>query len=211
MKKVIENINSQADCKLYQRCFLTQNTYTLAEGGILVNEKRAFSSKKYMVPFENIAAERTEISYSSAIWFWAMLILWSLSILTLVLLFLGKDVDSLAYAFWGFLAVIATIIYLYSRTSHVILVAGQPGLILHKNVPSKEEMEAFIETVNIAKKNYLTQHYLIGTSDASKADAIHKLSWLKEHGIITQSDFDILKRDIVDSAKGESNPRISFN
>ncbi len=199
------------DNLLKQRRFLSQYTFRLVDDGIQVHEKSVLSSSKYKVPFENIAVESTEISQSSTFWFWAMVLLWCLSLLNLILLILGKDVESDVFIVWGIFASIASVAFYFSSKTYTAFVAGEPGLVLLKDKPSIEKMECFLKIVHDTKKEFLAQHYLIGSNESTKADAIHKLSWLQEHGVISKSDFEILKKEIVDNASGNDDFRISLN
>jgi hypothetical protein len=187
--------------RLVQRRFLSRITVDILDKGIAVSERIMFNPRKYKVRFENISAEGEEVSNSSQLRFWATIILFALALLTGLLQLFGQDVGGWAFLIWVVLGIITGVSYLMSRETFLVYGAVRPQLIVYKNKPNVGAFTAFMAEVQRRKQDYILNNYLLNTAVGSSADAIHKLAWLKNEGAINDTEFELLKAEIVGNAR----------
>lgn len=186
---------------LKQRRFFTRFEFLLGETHIQVTERRITSSRSYNVPFENVTADPMEVMVSSRGRFWATLVFAALTLLVAILQIVGGDVDQGAWIVWGSFTIVTGAAYWMSRRTYLVFNAGQPALVVLKGRPSEEVLSAFLEEMQKRKRAYLAQRYLASTSEGAPADTIHKLAWLREMGVVSPDEFDVLKSDVVRRAE----------
>lgn len=187
--------------RLEQRHFFTRLTYQIIDNGIAATERTIFTPKKYKVPFENISLEATEVTVSSKFRFWVMIIFFSLALMTGLLKLFSQDVGGGAYLIWMALGIIAGVSFLLSRETFLVYGSGELTLVVYKDKPTPEALAAFVDEVQCKKHDYLLQHYLLDTTVSSSVDAIHKLTWLRNEGAITDKEFEILKAEVVQNSR----------
>ncbi len=187
--------------RLVQRRFLTRITVEIVDKGVAVSERTMFNPRKYKVAFENIHQEGTEVNPSSQFRFWATIILFGLALLTGLLQLFGQDVGGWAFMVWVVLGIIAGVSYLMSRETFLVYGSVRPQLIVYKNKPNVGAFTDFMAEVQRRKQDYILKNYLLNTAVGSSADAIHKLAWLKNEGAINDTEFELLKAEIVGNAR----------
>ena len=187
--------------RLVQRRFLKRITVDIVDKGVSVSERTMFTPRKYKVRFESISAEGVEVSNSSQFRFWAAIILFGFALLTGLLELFGQDVGGRAFAVWLVLGIIAGASYLMSRETFLVYGSARPALVVYKDKPSPAAFTAFIAEVQRRKQDYILKNYLLETAIGSSADAIHKLAWLKNEGAINNTEFELLKAEIVANAR----------
>ena len=187
--------------RLVQRRFLTRITVDIVDKGVSVSERIMFTPRKYKVRFESISAEGEEVSNSSQFRFWAAIILFGFALLTGLLQLFGQDVGGRAFIIWFVLGIIAGASYLMSRETFLVYGSSRPALVVYKDKPSPAAFAAFMAEVQRRKQDYILKNYLLETAIGSSADAIHKLAWLKNEGAINDTEFELLKAEIVSNAR----------
>ena len=187
--------------RLVQRRFLARIMVDIVDKGVSVSERTMFTPRKYKVRFESISAEGEEVSNSSQFRFWAAIILFGFALLTGLLELFGQDVGGRTFAVWLVLGIIAGASYLMSRETFLVYGSARPALVVYKDKPNPAAFTAFMAEVQRRKQDYILKNYLLETAIGSSADAIHKLAWLKNEGAINNTEFELLKAEIVANAR----------
>ena len=187
--------------RLVQRRFFTRITVQIVDKGVAVSERTMFTPRKYKVAFESIPPEGNEVALSSQFRFWATIILFSLALLTGLLELFGQDVGGRTFIVWLALGIIAGVGFLLSRETFLVYGSARPALVVYKDKPNPAAFAAFMAELQRRKHDYILQHYLLDTAVGSSVDAIHKLAWLKNEGAITDTEFELLKSEIVGNAR----------
>jgi hypothetical protein len=189
--------------KFEQRRFFTKLQYQIVSDGINFRESSVFSARQNKVPFENIPQEPSEVTTSAKWLFWVTVFLLSLSILMGILYLSGQNVESDAFIFWGILGLFTGICFITSRKHFLVyrLRNDKQALVFFKDKPTKELLRQFIITMHNQQREYLRQHYLIGSESAASVDAIQKLLWLKAQNAINEDEFAKLKQDVIEKTK----------
>jgi hypothetical protein len=195
---------------LIQERFVKRFAFQLEPDAIAVIEQDGPTKRSYRVPFESLDPAPVDVTIWSKPRLWATGVFLALSVLMLVVQLQGGDVESGAALFYASCAALATVLFLRSRQSYVVL-KGTPGLVLMKDRPTAQAMTAFIATVQERRRQYLAEHYLLGTHEGALIDALHKLEMLRKEGTVSDAEFEILKADIVGRAQSSRPPQSSPN
>lgn len=185
-----------------QRRFFTKLTFRLEPAFVHVTERELTSSRSYVVPYENISAEPVEVMISSRRWLVAAIILVLLTILVAGSALRGDDVEAGAWLFWGTFAALAGITYYVSRSSYLVFRSGEPPLVVMKDRPSRAALDQFLQEVQQRKTLYLAQAAMTQVRGSSAADALQKLAYLRQLGVLNEEEFAVLKADILRHAQG---------
>ena len=136
---------------------IEKQTYTIKEDGVGVFISSPTEKKEYKINYDAIPADPTIYSERSKPAFWCMVVFWTLSIVTFILLLAGGDVENLAWVFWGTFAAISTMWYFFSKRSYV-LYAGFNGAILSFKLNKKnDDAEKLSANINTLKMKYLEE------------------------------------------------------
>lgn len=187
--------------RLDQRRFLTRISLEVGEDGVHATERGLLHSRSFRLPFEEVPDEPERVRTASRPWFWGMVVLWIAALFTGALEAVGGEVDAGAYLFWGALAVMASLAFASSRASLRVLRAGESTVVMFEDRPSRAALDAFLAGLRERRDAYLVRRYMTGTAADSKADALHRLHWLREQGAISDEEFDLLKRDVLAQAE----------
>ncbi len=180
-----------------QRRFLTEFQFDLTPCDVRVREKGLTYSRTYRVPFENVTTEPVEVTVGSKPRLVTTVVLALLAVLMGGYASRGDDIEPGAWAFYGGCAVLAAVLFVFSRQSFLVFKAADPGLIVMKNRPSPEALSAFLAAVHEHRRDYLRQRYLLNAPATNPADTIQKLHWLYQEGAISDLEFATLKAGAV--------------
>lgn len=104
------------------------------------------------------------------------------------------------------LFMLATAIYWHfwrlPRCTVYQLSATDPALLVVKQQPSLEAVQAFIEQVMAARHDYLRSTYATDIHAADKITQLERLAALLESKAITRAEFDQLKKDVLAQGAG---------
>ncbi len=196
------------DVVFKQRHLLRKHQYRLVQDGVYVAENWLTGSTKYKVAFEDIPKEPSEVTVSSKGYLSLTIVLAAITIFTSAFLFLRQNVGPGIPLIWGVLSVLTGTLYFLSRQHFLVFgaPAGNEPLILYKDRPSCALLEQFLTRLQTRKKEYLRRTYL-REDGLPLADAVRKLTWLKEQGIITGEEFEKLKAHSVGTGPwGSAHP-----
>ncbi len=178
---------------LHQRTPIGTGTYfTLRETGVSVEEKSIFTSRRYDVSFETIPNDGVEVTTSSKTAF------------TLAGVGLVVGVFQLitqSAPFYLALGALCAAWYWWSRRSFVVFHCGERTLVFRTNLPSHEEVAAFLGILQEQKHDYIRKNYP-PTRTGSLVDDLQKLAWLKSTGCLTEEEFARMKASLLNDVKG---------
>lgn len=190
--------------KLEQKKLVGKRSFILVDDGVHVKEAEWFSSREFEVPFEIIADERHDKMIYSKSWLGITILFLVLCIITAVaeLSGDGDSVEKGAYIFYGGIALFCVVIVALSRRK-LLIYGGEDGpLAFYSGLPSKEQLEAFIEEIGVRKRSYLLGKYAYDEQSLSKADELAKIGWLKDQGVLSEAEFRKLKHEILGNDGG---------
>jgi hypothetical protein len=206
-------MNETYNDSLKQWHFFRRNTYKITENGVEMKETTPLHTVKTSIPFEGISNIPDEVTLSSKPFFWAMVIFWLLAVIVGITAIAGGDVEKGAPFIWGGFGVVFTFLYLTSREKYLVFKVNQTikGLAILKDKPNKIKFKQFIDSVQTKKHEYLKRVYLTGPVESNSADAVQKLAWLKEHGALTQEEFEKLKTEVIKKSELSGGLPTSLN
>jgi len=171
--------------------------YALEDDAVKVKRTDLFDSESYEIRYEEVSNDPTEVEYSSkarvifavVVWCWCgfgitvqvfnernwkWILLWAAAIL-------------LAYGIW-----------VVSKRHYLVFQGTNRNLIIP--VPKKDDsgMRRFVESFREQRKSRILATFSQpGVPPGSLADEIQKLAWLRNSGVLTDSEFDTLKKNLV--------------
>jgi hypothetical protein len=189
--------------KFAQRKITGRRDFELTEDGIFVKESEFGNKRKYLVPYESLGTEKIEITTFSKRLAWAAFI----TTCIFVLFFAGwmtthKDLGIML--FWGSTALMCGTYLFISWQKYIVYAGENATLIFYADIPSKEQLEAFIADVDEARKNYLLSKYAYSQSQTAP-DQIMKLTWLRNNGALSEDEFERMKQRIVTNFEIDGN------
>lgn len=144
--------------KFSQRKFIGKHDFELAEGGILVKTSEFGVTRKFAVQFESLGNEKTEITLYSKRLAWATFITTCLCLLFVAgWMATGKDANLMV--FWGILAFSCGLILFLTWQKYLVYGGEHARIAFYADVPSREQLEAFIADIQETKNSYLLAKY----------------------------------------------------
>jgi hypothetical protein len=142
---------------LIQSRMFNKAEFTLETDGISVSEKNLSRSKKTHIYFENIPPKPSELTTSAKKVFIGAIAFTLLAVVCLPLAFAKKAAWS-APAVWVVVAAIFWIGFYFSKKSLIRFVQNGSGINLHRNKPSENAVEEFIEKMFQSRNAYLLKN-----------------------------------------------------
>ena len=179
---------------LKQRKFLEVREMALQEKGIAQKYSKMGNSHELFIPYENVTNKTELANVTSKKWLIATIFFSIALLVSFISRIVGTDVDTGAELIWGAFTIISFFMYWQSKKSYVIVRLSEENLIFFKNVPNTKTVEAFIDEMFETRKLYLRERYARIDTDFSVQENIGRFRWLKDNDIITQFEYDELKR-----------------
>lgn len=194
-----------------QRRFPTEFQFDLTQFDIRVREKGLTYSRTYRVDYEHVSLEPGEVTRSSTPGLIVTIALAVLGIIGGVAALQGRDVAPAAWALYGGAALLATVWYFGSRRSFYVFKTGEPALVVLKNRPSSEAVNAFLAALHEHRRGYLRQRYLINAPARGPAETIQQLDWLHQLGAISPLEHEKLKARAAGVSEEQPFPRSTLH
>lgn len=182
-----------------QQYLLSSRNYTIEYNGVRVLEKGLNKQFSYFVPFEEVPStpfslrmyDKTAIILTMVCSVFAVVI--AIGILRSGQVTIGNIVFILA------LVGIPAALTWFTRKELAGLGVPGNGLILRANRPSALAVQAFLQALKQAKISYLREAYFDKAASNGPAHELQVLLWLKEHGAISNGEFEARKQNLSDS------------
>jgi len=158
------------------------------------------------IPYENLTSDKISQKTSNNTVLAISLALYVLSIALLVADLRGSNVEAVAWIVWAVIATIVLVKYLRGRENlWKLKLTNNSYINIHKNVPSENATNLFIEKIYSKRNEYLRENYLIIDGNLNYENQLNNLKWLKTMNVISKSEFeekyDELKRTYKPSQK----------
>lgn len=180
-----------------QRSFFETRVFQLYKDRINVKELKPFENKEYTKPFEVICNERINIrSYPVGS---LTGIAGSIFFFSFFAYFLRNEPKILVgpAVIFGVVILLFFMHLLFSNKKFTGYNADTKSLLFFKDLPSKEDLEDFLEVFEKRKKDYLYDKYRYVELEKGVGSEITKLFWLKDKGALTEEEFQIAKNKIL--------------
>ena len=170
--------------------------HTLYDDKILVESKTIRSITRYEVKLEELGFDKiyqADNVTPGKIWF-AILILFPFFIIAAQLSdkpVPWASVIFLSVIFWA----VALAGYFKQNKDDIFLTGGKKNLVFYRNVPNEEEVLRFIEIISDAKKEMLKKRLIRFDDYTQEPEFLARLNYLRDHGMITQEEFDDIYTD----------------
>lgn len=201
--------------KFTQKKQFVTRTFELNEDGILVNYKR-FQKYEEFIRYEDIPNNKFTFTIFPKISFFGALICMMISIFLFISsLLVETETDEIESSlFYIAFAIPFGIYFLLNKGSYVSLNDGNKNIPFFKNDPSEKIVEDFIDKILEAKNEFIdvkySDNYYFQSSDSSVSNELFRLSRLKERSIISEEEFEKMKKDLIDGNSKERRA-VGFN
>lgn len=186
--------------KLTQRQGSRHREFDLIENKLHVKTRSLGEKSEYTIDIENLGAEKYYKTYSRVgprivgSVFYVFMLMFVVSILLeenmAAIENFGKLI--LGIILFGGLGSLA---FFAPLRNEIHLVGGSAQVMFLLNSPSKEEMENFINEIITRSRRILTDKYSKVDPDLPEEIQINNFYWLRQHGLISQEDYEDLKQE----------------
>ena len=170
--------------------------YTLKEDRILVETRSLRKNEKYEFMLDNIGLDKVYKADSTIlgkIFFYVCL---ALPIALTVAKLLGSNIDNntliINYVIWFGLAIVG---YFRKSQDDIYLTGGPMALVFYRTIPTEKEVSDFIDGTIAASKKYIKEKYAKVNIDIPQEMFFGRLNLLKEKNIITESEYQEIKKE----------------
>jgi hypothetical protein len=193
---------------LLQSSLVGRRNFEIVDDGVLVQTRQFLTRQQYKVPFETISLNRVRTTVYSKPFFLLTLLFLALIIVIVVDSMFGGDNEGIrAIVFYGTFAIICFILFVLSRQRFIAYEAGNHLLAFVEDSPSKQILDEFLVEVESRCMKYMTHKYgYQRVQNASSAEELARLLWLKERGALTEKEFEQLKLKIINDENRKSSP-----
>ncbi|HEU5098134.1 MAG TPA: hypothetical protein VFU22_03750 [Roseiflexaceae bacterium] len=184
---------------IIQKRLLSSRNYTLEYNGVRVLEKGLNKQFSYFVPFEEVPST----PFSLRMYDKTAIILTVVCSVAAVIIAIGF-IQSGQITIGNIVFVLALVgipaaLTWYTRKELAGLGVPGNGLILRANQPSAQAVQAFLQALKQAKISYLREAYFDKSVADSPARELQVLLWLKEHGAISDGEFETQRQNLSES------------
>lgn len=186
---------------LIQQRFLVKKEFQIEKDGIRIKDK---SIGEYQVPFERITRRISKSKMGRKIWLYSAFVFLFLSI-TVFISGLSSHSNKGGSIFWGILGVACLSVFSYTYKSYRFITCNDGRLILiFDSKPNKEQVDSFLDNLYMTRNEYLKNKYTKVDPDFPIDEQLYKIKWLYEEEIISEDEFNKIKKDCLDKKKGQS-------
>jgi galactitol-specific phosphotransferase system IIC component len=178
------------ELELYQRRFFTIRKIKIYENKVFYKSSKFGNESEINIPFEELTIFKESHILSN---FYASLISGVLLLFSLVSIIYrnDKDFDADIWKVWTIAFIIGTIFYFITRENlWKIKVQNNTYLFILKNVPDKDEVNSFIQSLFDARNKYLRETYSELNRNVSYEKQLNNLQWLKKIEAIKKVEFE---------------------
>lgn len=195
--------------ELKQHKGFDKREFRFTDSKLFYVQGRLGESNEVDIPFENIDGERGSYRTSKT-----SLLLASI-VLAIVALAAGLSPFGLLGARWAIVWIAAAGavaffgLYWNSRREFWKLKLKEDYLYLYKNLPSREQTEAFVKSLLEARNAYLRENYLQIDENLDYEQQFYNLRWLRSIAAINKEEFEAKYEELKQTVKPEKK-KIGF-
>lgn len=188
--------------RLLQRHFFSKRIASLREHGLELEIRDISLETTHFFAYQEITKEsrRVTVRRGAILFVGAVLVLVNLTLLSALLSRQpDKWVDFLLYAAItsAVISVLAWLVYLLSAKSLLILkttTGREIELFNHK--AGQQGLAEFLTDLYTARNTYFRSNFFFIDYESNREAELDKMAWLLEEGVITESEFEVVKEEI---------------
>lgn len=187
-----------------QRRGLRRWSFELGDESVRFVRRGPFERLEERVPYEKVPEDAFSVTVASRGLRWAAVVAATLAAVAAV--------DSLARgggfgggALYLAFALVFTAGFVMSRASYVGYRCGEREILFLAATPSREALDAFLDELQRRRRHYLWSRYGALQPGTTPTDELHKIAWLRNQGVITQGELEILKAQVMGPLQGEGD------
>lgn len=120
------------------------------------------------------------------------------ALIGLALNFAGISVLMRWTPLWAIASIILFCFHLYKRRRYFLIdLSDHKSIFFLANKPSKDELDGFIKSIYVARKNYLREKYFVINPANDPDSEIEKLKFLLQQELISESEFQETKASLT--------------
>ena len=192
---------------LCQRVGCTRRTYSLEPEFVQVEESQVLGRTRYRIDYSRLSGGTAEKTLYTGIWLG--LGLFSLSGFLVSVLGPVRDGESTdpltGGIIFGAFTFLFAILFWGSWARVVVLDVGGAKIFIGKYRPSGRSVEAFLKELMKRRDVFLANSYPFDSVEGPIGE-LQKLQWLKEQGALTDDEYEVLKRRIIEEEPTDPEP-----
>lgn len=191
--------------ELHQRRFFTIRKIKIYENKVFYKSSKFGNESEINIPFEELTIFKESHILSN---FYVSLISGVLLFISLISIIYrnDKDFDPDVWKFWTIAFIVSAFFYLVTRENlWKIKVQNNTYLFIFKNVPDKEEVNSFIDSLFDARNKYLRETYSELNRNVSYETQLQNLQWLKKIEAIQKVEFEKKREELNSLFNFEKN------
>ena len=182
-----------------QKYLLSSRNFTIEYNGVRILEKGFNKQFSYFVSFENIPSTPFSLRMYDKTAIILTVVCSVFAVVIAIGIFQSGQVTIGNILFFLALVGIPAALTWFTRKELAGLGVPGNGLILRANSPSMQAVQSFLQALQQAKITYLREAYFDKAAPDTSVDELQMLLWLKEHGAISNDEFEARKQNIPSS------------
>lgn len=189
-------MNKGVNKELIQKRGLNYRKYFLKDDRVVVESRNVAKVEKFEVKLEDIGYSKVYVADNPI----AGKVMLGVSLLLPVLYLISGYLEhSLQTAqtimFMLLCGALALFSYMKQHRDDIYLTGGKQNMVFYRNFPSEDVVLGFMDEVTTASKEFLKNKYARFDAFTTDGDYSHRLTYLKEHEIITEHEYYSLLND----------------
>ncbi|WP_264565045.1 hypothetical protein [Flavobacterium sp. N3904] len=193
------------ELELHQKRFFTIRKIIIHENKVFYKSSKFGNESEINIPFEELTNFKESHIISN---FYVSLISATLLLFSLVSIIYrsDKDFDPDIWKFWTLSFIVGAIFYFITRENlWKIKVQNNTYLFIFKNVPDKDEVNSFIQSLFDTRNKYLRETYSELNRNVSYEKQLNNLQWLKKIEAIKKVEFEKKREELNSLFNFEKN------
>ncbi len=170
--------------------------YMLKEDKIIVETRSLRKNEKYEIMLDNIGLDKVYKSDSTILGKIFFFFCLAVPIAMTIALLAGSQINTgtlvFNYVLWFGFAIVG---YFKKSQDDIYLTGGARALVFFRTIPNEKEVSDFIDDIIAASKKYVKEKYAKVNIDIPQEMFFGRLNLLKEKDIITESEYQEIKKE----------------
>lgn len=190
--------------QLIQKKNFARRVFRISEAKLFYIYSKFGNENEVDIPFENIDGEKVSHKKSHNILLLIAIGIYIVSIAVFVGWQRGGDVEQFAWLIWTIIGTGFLVAYYFSRENFwKIKLRNNQYIYFHKNLPSKDETDEFIQNLIDSRNNYLVKTYGQIDENLDYKSQLQNFRWLRSIEAITEHEFDSFYENLKRTVKPE--------
>jgi len=187
---------------LKQRKLFTLREFELVSKGVLLKYKDISGYYELTKPYIEITKDIKIIKTGGRGWLIASGIFVIIALILFIDRLTGGSVEKNAEIIWISISLICFCIFTIKHTSIMQLMCTDgDAIVFFYNEKNREELGKFIQSIFKERDKYLKDKYTKIDMDFPKEENLYKIEWLKNQEIISEDEYNELKKTILNYEK----------